>query len=419
MVPDQFLPLTDTVNPADQAGVAEVVRDAAESGTPVYPIGGGTRLDYGVRPTRPGIGLCLKDMNRLIDYPARDLTVTVEAGVTLAELAEQLAAQRQRLPVDVPRADRATVGGAVATASYGPRRYRWGTLRDYLIGIEAVDGRGTPFSSGGRVVKNAAGYNLCRLLTGSLGTLAVLTQVTFMVKPIPETAALWACDVPDFDAAERLLAELVQTQTVPAAIELLVGPAWSDDPDLTTRSQSAAARLVVGFEGTSAEVDWMVGQLEQQWRGSSGASATAIRGDRCTRAWNRLTEFSAEAPQGDLGRVVVQISVLPSATVEIIRLLLRVAPGSSIQAHAGDGVLQARLEQEPKEIPALLAERLRPAAAKAGGSLVVSSCPDGLPLTRSDVWGPATGGAAVMQAIKLGLDPKGILNPDRFSYGSP
>ena len=268
--PDQFLPLTDTVTPADRAGVAEVVRSAAESRTPVYPIGGGTRLDYGVRPAQPGIGLRLEGMNRVVDHAARDLTITVEAGVTMAQLADRLASERQRLPVDVPGADRATVGGAVATDPYGPRRYRWGTLRDYLIGIEAIDGRGTPFSSGGRVVKNAAGYNLCRLLTGSLGTLAVLTQVTLMVKPIPETSAWLACDVPDFDAAEKLLSELVRTQTVPAAIELLTGPAWSDDPALAKQSESAAARLAVGFEGTLAEVEWMVGQLEQQWRGASG-----------------------------------------------------------------------------------------------------------------------------------------------------
>ncbi len=416
--PESILPLTETLTPADQAGVAEVVRGACETGTPVYPIGGGTRIDYGVRPTRPGLGLALGGMNRVVDHPARDLTVTVEAGVTLAQLAEHLASERQRLPVDVPGADRATVGGAVATDPYGPRRYRWGTLRDYVIGVEAVDGRGTPFSAGGRVVKNAAGYNLCRLMTGSLGTLGVLTQVTFMVKPIPETSALLACDVPDLDDAEKLLAELVKTQTVPAAIELLAGPAWQDDPALARESETGAARIVVGFEGTSAEVDWMMGQLEQEWRGSSGASATVARGDDCTRVWNRLTEFPAEPPQDERPRVVIQINVLPSATVEIIRLLLRLAPGCSIQAHAGDGVVKARLEQEPTELPALLSERLRPAAEKAGGSLVVWSCPDGVPLTQNDVWGPAADGAAVMQAIKLGFDPKGILNPDRFSYGS-
>jgi glycolate oxidase FAD binding subunit len=414
IAPDQFLPLSDTATPADQDGVAEVVRQAAESRTPVYPIGGGTRLDYGVRPTQPGIGLSLKGMDRVVDHAARDLTVTVEAGATMAQLVECLASQRQRLPVDVPRADQATVGGTVATDPVGPRRHRWGTLRDYVIGIQAVDGRGIPFSAGGRVVKNAAGYNLCRLLTGSLGTLGVITQVTFMLKPIAECSALVACDLADLDVAERLLAELAHTQTVPAAVELLAGPAWADDPALATQSPASAARLLVGFEGTPAEVDWMVGQLEAQWRGWAPA---AIRGDDCGRVWDRLTEFPAEAPGGDLPQVVIQISVLPSATVELVGLLLGAVPGCSIQAHAGDGIVKARLELEPSQIPRLLAERLRPAVAKAGGSLVVLSHPDGLPLTRGDVWGPAPNAAAVIEAIHFRFDPHGILNPDRFSYG--
>ncbi|HUT92567.1 MAG TPA: FAD-binding oxidoreductase, partial [Thermoguttaceae bacterium] len=359
--PNQTLPLTETVTPANRDAVAEVVRDACQTGTPVYAIGGGTSLHYGARPTRPGLGLSLAGLNRVIDYPARDLTITVEAGVTIAELAGRLASERQRLPVDIAQAARATVGGVVATNPCGPRRYQWGTVRDYVLGVHAVDGSGTPFSAGGRVVKNAAGYNLCRLLTGSLGTLGVITQVTLMVKPMPETSALVACDLDDFDSAEKLLAEMVHTETVPAAIELLAGPAWQDEPALcAAASDSAAGRLVVGLEGTTAEVEWMIERLEAQWRRSSGVSPTAIRGDAAARAWNRLTEFPAEAPaeEGD-APLVLQISLLPSVTVDFVRRLLGIDAGCSVQAHAGDGVIRARLSCEPGEIAAVLSERLR------------------------------------------------------------
>ena len=415
----QILPLTETVTPADQAAVAEVVRGAWESGTPIYTIGGGTGLDYGVRPTRPGLGLSLAGLDQVIDYPARDLTITVEAGVTVAELAGRLASERQRLPVDVPRAERATVGGVVATNPSGPRQYLWGTLRDYVIGVQAVDGRGTAFSGGGRVVKNAAGYNICRLLTGSLGTLGVITQVTLMVKPMPETSALLARDVADLDAAERLLVELVHSKTLPAAIELLVGPAWQDDHGLSTESASAAGRLVVGFEGTSAEVDWMIEELGGEWRRSSGVSPSEIRGDSCTGAWHRLTECPVEGPGADAAaRLTAEINVLPSATVDLIRLLVEVDPECLIQAHAGDGIIRAQFSREPRQMAAVLADRVRPAAAEAGGSMVVLSYPGSVQLSRSDVWGPATGGAAVMQSLKSGFDPKGILNPDRFAYPS-
>ena len=113
MITGQSLPLTETIAPADQAAVAEAVRSAAGKGLAVYPVGGGTMLDFGAKPTRPGIALSLSKLNRVIDYPAADLTITVEAGMTLAELARCLAAQRQRLPIDVPQPERATVGGAV------------------------------------------------------------------------------------------------------------------------------------------------------------------------------------------------------------------------------------------------------------------------------------------------------------------
>jgi len=415
--PSQLLPLTDTVAPADQAAVAEVVRDAWQAGTPVYAIGGGTGLKYGARPTKPGLGLSLARLNRVVDYPARDLTVTVEAGVTIAELAGRLASERQRLPVDIAQAERATVGGVVATSPSGPRRYLWGTMRDYVIGVQAVDGRGTAFSGGGRVVKNAAGYNLCRLLTGSLGTLGVMTQITLMVKPMPETSALLARDLSDLDAADALLAELVHTETLPAAIELLVGPAWHDDPALSTQSGSAAGRLVVGFEGTSAEVEWMVEHLGAQWRRSGGSPPTEIRGDASDRVWSRLTEFPAEGSgSGASDPLVVEISVLPSATVDFIRLLLEADPSCSIQAHAGDGVIRARLSHDPQDVAAVLGGRLRPAVAEAGGAMVVLSSPDGASLSRPDVWGPGASGLAVMQSIKQAFDPKGILNPDRFVY---
>ena len=159
----------------------------------------------------PGIGLSTAKLNRVIDYPADDMTVTVEAGITISELNKLLAEKRQWLPVDVAFPDRATVGGAIATNAAGPRRYAYGTMRDYLLGFTAVDGTGTIFSGGGRVVKNAAGYNMCRLMAGSRGTLGIITQATLMVRPLPEAAALLACEVPDFDLAEKLLASLVRS----------------------------------------------------------------------------------------------------------------------------------------------------------------------------------------------------------------
>src|SRR5205823_15004930 len=147
--------------------------------------------------------------------------------------------ERQRLPVDVPQAERTTIGGVIATNWNGPRRFGEGALRDFVIGIHAVDGRGLPFKGGGRVVKNVAGYDFCKLLTGSFGTLGVITQVTLRLKPIPDQSALVACSVPDLAAAEKLLAALVKSETSPTAIELLAGPEWQRNSPLSDLGQSS------------------------------------------------------------------------------------------------------------------------------------------------------------------------------------
>lgn len=409
--------LDKTITPVEQAAVASAVQEAFATGTAIYPIGGGTSLDYGVRATQRGTGLALAGLNQVIDYPARDLTITVEAGVTVAELNRRLASERQRLPVDVPQAERATIGGAVAASPSGPRRFRWGTMRDYVIGVRAVDGRGEFFAAGGRVVKNAAGYDLCRLLTGSLGTLGVVTQVTLMVKPVPEVFRLVTCDVSDLQQAERLLAGLIRSQTRPAAIELLAGPAWRSDVTLGPIRDGDVARLVVGLEGTASEVDWMVDQLWQEWNGLGVREPRVLDGPERDQLWEHLVEFPVRQPSDNgAAAAVLQIGVLPSDTVGIVEQLLRFDPACSVQAHAGNGVLRVRPSLAAAELATVLRKQLRPAVAEANGSLVVLSAPQGCELDRAAVWGPPTGAAAVMQAIKERFDPKGILNPGRFIF---
>jgi len=189
-------------------------------------------VDYGVTPTEPGLGLSLEKLKRLVDYQPDDLTITVEAGMTMSELSKILVRRRQRLPIDVALPDRTTVGGAAAVNASGPRQFACGTIRDFVLAFTAVDGRGTIFSGGGRVLKNAAGYNMGRLLAGSLGTLGIITQLTLMVRPMPETSALVACDTPDLETADKLIAELMQSPIRPAAVELALGPGRQDNPVL-------------------------------------------------------------------------------------------------------------------------------------------------------------------------------------------
>jgi glycolate oxidase FAD binding subunit len=197
----------------------------------------------------------------------------------------------QRLSIDVPQAERATIGGVIATNWNGPRRFGQGTVRDYVIGISAVDGRGMPFKGGGRVVKNVAGYDFCKLLTGSLGTLGVISQVTLRLKPIPEQSALVACSLPDPAKAETLLAGLITSQITPTAIELLAGPAWENEPTLGDLPRSGPAHLflVVGLEGSAAEVETMTRRLASEWE-VLGIGEPLVVGQSAD-LWQRLIEF--------------------------------------------------------------------------------------------------------------------------------
>ncbi len=414
MTHDGPLPLMETIEPADEAAVADAVRAACAAGAPVYPIGGGTRLDYGARPPRPGLGLSLARIGRLVDYPAGDMTVTVEAGMTLAELSRTLAAAGQRLPIDMPQSPRATVGGAVAVDAAGPRRYGYGTMRDYVLGLRAVDGRGTVFSAGGRVLKNAAGYNLCRLLAGSLGTLAVVTQATLLVRPLPETSALAACDLRDLAAAERLLAALVGLGTLPVAVELRLRPAHRGGAVPPPMPEGSPIRLVVGFEGVGDDVEWMVARLAEQWRQAGVSSLTTVTGSDAESWWQWLTDFPAD----------MLVSVLPGAVVEVMTRLGELLPDCCLQAQAGNGLVRVQWPSREAGPPAaagnglaaLLRDTLRPALANLGGKLVVLSTAGHGELGRDDVWGPPGEAAAVMRALKERFDPAGVLNPGRFIY---
>jgi glycolate oxidase FAD binding subunit len=353
------------------------------------------------------------------------MTITVEAGLTIAALNECLATQKQRLPVNVACADRATVGGIVAVNAFGPRRYAYGTLRDYVLGFTAIDGNGMIFSGGGRVVKNAAGYNMPRLITGSFGTLGVLTQVTLMVRPLPETSAMLACEVADFEAAERLLAALIHSNAKPAAIEFLTGPqqkAEGESDLFGPMTEGMAGRLCVGLEGPEAEVNWMVDQLKQEWTAAGVTPLTLLFNPHTEQPWRQLAEWSAGA------EFLAEINVLPSAVMATIAELAKRIPQATFQAHAGNGVILVGMKttgQEASNGKATFSERellsiaqqMRDIAVTAGGSLVIRKRPENTAWTAADVWGPAGSAVTVMQAIKDRFDPKNLLNSGRFIFG--
>jgi glycolate oxidase FAD binding subunit len=412
-------PTPESNCPTAPADVAEIVRAAHEASRALYPLGGGTALDYGNPPTGPGRHLDLTGLNKIVDYTPRDMTILVEAGVRMADLAATLAAEGQHLPIDVPRAGEATIGGVVATNWNGPRRYGHGTIRDYVIGIHAIDGRGVSFKGGGRVVKNVAGYDFCKLFTGSLGTLGVITQLALKVKPQPEQSTTIVATCPDLATADKMLSCLVDLPAPPAAIDLLIGPAWSDticNPQSEIRNQTSA--IVIRIEGTAPEIAWISDQLQNELGSSGGTSVVRLDDAEAEALWTRQIEFSdrGAGDTNDDSPLVVKIAVPPSAVTRIIAEILEADPDCNLQSHAGNGIIIARFKHfRHEDLTSMLVAELRPAAVRVGGSLtVVSSKLEGL--TPHLRWGGRTEAIVLMERIKQKFDPKNILNPGRFAY---
>jgi glycolate oxidase FAD binding subunit len=405
---DGFQP-NSVVQAESVSHVGDLVRRAAAEESAIYPLGGGTMLTQGLPPTRPGHAIDLRQLNQVIDYPSHDMTITVQAGITLAQLQALLAKENQRLPVDVPLAEQATLGGAIATNTSGLRRYGFGTLRDYVIGISVVNDEGQEVKAGGRVVKNVAGYDLCKLHIGALGTLGIVTQVTLKLKPLPEQHALLTLGCKE-TSLEALLDALHRSRTRPVCIDLLNAAARVAAQSELPRAPWA---VVVGFEDNREAAEWQVDQLRRELA-EQEISELAVRvGNDAVPLWQALVEFTTR-PEACL---VFKANVLPSATVAFCREVAALEHGLLLQAHAGNGIVigqvEAGLSRERAEV---LGRKLLEAATERKGNLSLPRCPSEWKKTLP-VWGAPPADGWLMRAVKYKLDPRGLFNPDRFVAG--
>jgi glycolate oxidase FAD binding subunit len=403
---DGYGPLA-VVRPGGVAEAGVAVREAAAVGRAVYPVGGGTHLHVGHTPARPGIALDMTGLAAVIDYPARDMTVTVQAGIRVADLRRLLAAENQRLPVDVPLADQATLGGALAVNASGPRRLGCGTFRDYVLGLSALNDDGQETRSGGRVVKNVAGYDLHKLHVGGLGTLGVITQVTLKLRPLPESAALVVIGC----RAERLgeLLDLLHASRVrPVCVDVL-NAAAARAAELAALP-SAAWWVVAGFEDSEDAVNWQVRHLLEGLPAGVAEGVTAWAGAACEPLWRALTDLPARP-----ATLTFRATTLPGRVAALCLKAAALAPEALLHAHAGSGVLTGHLggDLTPPSVSAML-EGLRPELA--GGAVTLPRCPPAWKATLP-VWGAPRGDWPLMRRVKEALDPRGLFNPGRFVDG--
>ena len=235
--------------------------------------------------------------------------------------------------------------------------------------------------------------------------------MTLKVVPLAEVTTLVSCDVSNFKQADAILDSLADSSTTPSAVELLVGESWKKSDSNTI------GRLVVGLEGSRAEVDWMIETLRGEWKNLAVKSLAVksidvLEAESALALLHEMAEFPARPSP-----LVVKASVLPSAVTGFVEAVLRIDPNASIQAHAGNGIVIVQFsELKPDTFSNGLLRQLKPAAAASGGSLIILSCPAGGELTRQAVWGGHDAPLELMRSVKNQFDPKHILNPGRFVY---
>lgn len=279
----------------------------------------------------------------IVDYPARDMTITVGAGMSYDTLQTILREENQQLPVDVAN-DNTSLGELVAYDICGPRQFGYGSLRDYVIGIEAVDGNGRVFHAGGRVVKNVAGYDLCRLLVGSRNQLGTITQLTFKLKPLPAQQSIMAAGFRSLRDLDSALERLNLTATTPVILDVLGRSATSrllteSMPELTetTQGQDAAALLVLGFEGPLAACQWQNKTLQDEFAGTAVWCHIASRPD----AFPSYCRTAQHAATGDTNDPwLARLTTLPSRVVSSLSVLQEA--GCEVFGRAGNGILFVR-----------------------------------------------------------------------------
>src|SRR6266481_3739442 len=444
---DEFLP-TAVTKPASAEEVAEIVRFAALEKPALVPCGNCTKLAIDIPPSHYDIALDMTDVNQIPHYDPGDLTLSAEAGMPLAKLNSALNEHKQFLPLLVPWYSLSTIGGTVASGIDSPLRQLYGTARDFLIGAEFVDGTGHLCKSGGRVVKNVTGYDLHKLLIGSLGTLAVITCLNFRTFPAPIAGSRgFVASFPNAEDALALrraiasssltpltldivspgLAQIFATQT-PATPEIAVFPGENRDvgsnslPPIGDWFHPCEWHLCAAFAGTPEVLDRYKRDLSRL-AGESGAISTAILDDATRPAvWGRLRETLSILLESSPIISIFKLSVLPSHHATLFSNLEEIANRASLAhlflARAGGTIYFALLPPSANdETAGRLAEsstQIFESLSAVGGDTALLFAPTTFK-RRVNTWGSSRSDLALMRRLKSAFDPSNVFAPGRFA----
>lgn len=431
------------LQPGSAEEIVEIVKFAGAKNLAIVPCGARTKLDMGLPPRKYDIALDLTRMDRIVAYDPGDLTLSVEPGILLRNLHQELGKHSQALPIGAPFMTRATVGGTIASGVDNPMRQFYGTVRDFILGVEFVTGDGVLGKSGGRVVKNVTGYDLHKPMIGSLGTLAILTKINFRTFPAPQSIRGFAAFFPNAQEAAACRDAVASSPLRPLLFEILSPSAAKLIVSSTSATFPGAPNVPPGILSTDSWIvltcftggEPVLGRCEADLRriaedcgttafariGANGAVPELVQAGAIF--W-RLREFVPIALEASPACTIAKISVPPEQIDHALAAVRHAAEDHSLPWAAmarGVGVIYVALlpatrDEHARKCVEEATNRIHADSERLGGHATIPWCPAEWKQSLN-IWGPQHGDLPLMKKLKSVFDPRGILAPGRFVGG--
>jgi glycolate dehydrogenase FAD-binding subunit len=402
--------------PSSAEQVAQVLGYASQEKLAVIPCRNGTKLAIGNCPERFDIALSLKDLNRVWHYEPADLTVSVEPGMKFGDFQHFVARHGLWLPLDPPGGGRASLGGIVATNSAGPLRLRFGTPRDMVLGMKVATTEGKVIKTGGRVVKNVAGYDLTKLMLGSFGTLGVMVEVSFKLYPLSVDRATFVLAFDSLESTRDFRRQLLRSPLDPMRMVLMDEVAFKlVAGDSAAKGETSRFKIWVEAGGSPRVVERSGNVLEELSR-RAGGQMLRLDSDTALQGWSRIADLHTWLAEL-YPHIIILTAALPISSCEdILECAYQEAEKTrwACFGFTGSGIVHLCVPDElaPAEAAALIG-RVRTKSQALGGTLVVERCPSAIK-DGVDIWGATGDDFEVMRKLKEAWDPNRVLSPGRF-----
>lgn len=390
------------VSPQSEQEVCEVLAFAGRKRLTVIPEGAGTKRGYGGTIARADLVLSLKNIHGVVAHSAGDLVLTVKAGTRLDDIQRTLAANGQFLPLDAPNPAKATIGGVVAANMSGPKRLRYGSARDLVIGMRVVHADGQVRRSGAKVVKNVAGYDMNKLYVGSMGTLGVITEIHLKCRPLPDCESLMLLgSKTGIEPLTEFSRRMLDSKMEPVALEIL-------NPALSRKlGGSEAFSLAVSLEDVTKSVEqqeqWVRQHAESLWEDGTA------RDEHAAKWWKRFMDWDDRLVTLKVGSLLTDVPAVLQYAEQLAQQLGVVA---LTHGSVGVGISKLHLSAEEEATHSFL-RGMRSFMAQREGYVIVENAPLSY-RKEADVWGEKLPYQRLFTGIKHKFDPDNILNPGRF-----